>query len=184
MNEAAERWSACSIATAAWPRTWRQPADRGVSWRSPGRWRRARPHRPNSETGSQEQPWTEARIAVEALPSVENEPHRPGEWRGITALAPADDLAAVSALPLGLAHEVAKNGDADIMKAFIVDRYEKKGSLRLGDMPEPTLRDDDVLVEIHAAGVNRLDSKIRDEEFKLILPYHLPFILGHDVAGT
>src|SRR4051794_1098053 len=33
MTEAAERWSACSIATAAWPRTWRQPADRGVSWR-------------------------------------------------------------------------------------------------------------------------------------------------------
>src|SRR3954468_2358378 len=53
MTEAAERWSACSIATAAWPRTWRQPADRGVSWRSQGRWRRARPHRPNSETGSQ-----------------------------------------------------------------------------------------------------------------------------------
>src|SRR5436190_24334940 len=132
----------------------------------------------------QEQPWTEARIAVAALPSVENEPHRPGEWRGITALAPADDLAAVSASPLGLAHEVAKNGDADIMKAFIVDRYEKKGSLRLGDMPEPTLRDDDVLVEIHAAGLNLLDSKIRDGEFKLILPYHLPFILGHDVAGT
>src|SRR4051794_12549521 len=51
-------------------------------------------------------------------------------------------------------------------------------------MPEPTLRDDDVLVEIHAAGVNLLDSKIRDGEFKLILPYHLPFILGHDVAGT
>ncbi len=28
MTEAAERWSACSIATGAWPRTWRQPADR------------------------------------------------------------------------------------------------------------------------------------------------------------
>src|SRR3954452_17340992 len=52
MTEAAERWSACSIATGAWPRTWRQPAHQGVSWRSQGRWRRARPHRPNSETGS------------------------------------------------------------------------------------------------------------------------------------
>src|SRR3954470_6726863 len=27
MTEAAERWSACSIATVAWPRTWRQPGD-------------------------------------------------------------------------------------------------------------------------------------------------------------
>ena len=51
-------------------------------------------------------------------------------------------------------------------------------------MPEPELRDHDVLVEIHAAGVNPLDSKIRDGEFKLILPYRLPLILGNDVAGV
>lgn len=70
------------------------------------------------------------------------------------------------------------------MKAFIVDRYRKKGALRLGEMPEPTLRDDDVLVEVHAAGLNLLDAKIRDGEFKLILPYRPPFILGHDVAGA
>jgi NADPH:quinone reductase-like Zn-dependent oxidoreductase len=70
------------------------------------------------------------------------------------------------------------------VKAFILDRYKKKGSLRFGDMPEPALQDDDVLVEIHAAGLNLLDSKIRDGEFKLILPYRPPLILGHDVAGT
>ena len=70
------------------------------------------------------------------------------------------------------------------MKAFILDRYKKKGALRFGDMPEPELRDDDVLVQVHAAGLNQLDSKIRDGEFKLILPYRPPFILGHDVAGT
>ena len=69
------------------------------------------------------------------------------------------------------------------MKAFILDRYKKNGALRLGEMPEPTVRDDDVLVEIHAAGLNPLDSKVRDGEFKLILPYRPPFILGHDVAG-
>src|SRR5579864_4112877 len=51
-------------------------------------------------------------------------------------------------------------------------------------MPDPERRQDDVLVQIHAAGVNLLDSKIRDGEFKLILPYRLPFILGNDVAGV
>jgi NADPH:quinone reductase-like Zn-dependent oxidoreductase len=40
------------------------------------------------------------------------------------------------------------------------------------------------LVQIHAAGVNLLDSKIRNGEFKRILPYRLPLILGHDVAGV
>ncbi len=69
------------------------------------------------------------------------------------------------------------------MKAFTVDRYGKKSALRAADMPTPELRDDEVLVQVHAAGVNLLDSKIRDGEFKLILPYRLPLILGHDVAG-
>ncbi len=70
------------------------------------------------------------------------------------------------------------------MKAFIVDRYGSKDGVRFGEMPDPELRDDDVLVQIHAAGVNLLDSKIRDGEFKLILRYRLPVILGNDVAGV
>lgn len=69
------------------------------------------------------------------------------------------------------------------MKAFIVDTYGKKNPLRQAEMPEPVPGDTDVLVEIHAAGVNLLDSKIRTGEFKPILPYRPPFILGHDVAG-
>jgi NADPH:quinone reductase-like Zn-dependent oxidoreductase len=70
------------------------------------------------------------------------------------------------------------------MKAFILDRYGRNELLRFGEMPEPELRDDDVLVEVHAAGVNPLDAKIRDGEFKLILPYRLPLVLGNDVAGV
>jgi NADPH:quinone reductase-like Zn-dependent oxidoreductase len=70
------------------------------------------------------------------------------------------------------------------MKAFIIDRYKSKDGGRFADVPEPQVRDDDVLVEVHAAGVNALDSKIRDGEFKLVLPYRLPLILGNDVAGV
>jgi alcohol dehydrogenase len=70
------------------------------------------------------------------------------------------------------------------MKVFVVDRYGRKNGIRASDMPVPELREDDVLVEIHAASVNPLDSKIRDGEFKLILPYRLPLILGNDLAGV
>lgn len=69
------------------------------------------------------------------------------------------------------------------MKAQVLPHYGKKRALELADMPTPELRDDEVLVRVHAAGVNQLDSKLRDGEFKLILPYRLPLILGHDVAG-
>ena len=69
------------------------------------------------------------------------------------------------------------------MRAFILDSYKSR-TLRFGDVPEPLMRDDDVLVKIHAAGVNVLDSKIRSGEFKPILPYRPPLVLGHDLAGT
>ena len=72
----------------------------------------------------------------------------------------------------------------NIMKAFIVDHYGSNDGVRAGEMPDPELRDDDVLVEIHAASVNPLDFKIRDGKLKLILPYRLPFILGNDLAGV
>jgi alcohol dehydrogenase len=70
------------------------------------------------------------------------------------------------------------------MKAFIVDRYKSKDGGRIAEMPEPELLEDDVLVQVQAAGINLLDSKIRSGEFKLILPYRLPLILGNDVAGV
>ena len=70
------------------------------------------------------------------------------------------------------------------MKAFILDRYGKRETLRLADMPEPVPGPGDVLVEVEAAGLNLLDAKIRNGEFKLILPYKPPLVLGHDLAGT
>lgn len=70
------------------------------------------------------------------------------------------------------------------MKAFVIDRYGKKETGRIGDVPEPDLRDNDILIKVHAAGVNALDSKIKSGEFKLILPYRFPLVLGNDVAGT
>jgi NADPH:quinone reductase-like Zn-dependent oxidoreductase len=70
------------------------------------------------------------------------------------------------------------------MKAFSIDRYSKTEAGRITEVPEPAVGDDDVLVQIHAAGVNPLDVKIRSGEFKQILPYQMPLVLGHDLAGT
>lgn len=70
------------------------------------------------------------------------------------------------------------------MKAFTISRYSKTDALKLTDVPNPSLQDNDVLVQIHAASVNLLDSKIKSGEFKLLLPYQFPLILGHDIAGV
>ena len=69
------------------------------------------------------------------------------------------------------------------MKAYTIKKYSKKEPLHLSDVPVPQVKENDVLVEVHAASLNMLDAKIKSGEFKLILPYKLPLILGHDVAG-
>ncbi|MGN6777777.1 NADP-dependent oxidoreductase [Rhizobium sp.] len=70
------------------------------------------------------------------------------------------------------------------MKAYVVDKYKKKGALRLAEWQDPQVQNADILVRVHATSVNPLDSKVRDGEFKIFLPYRPPFVLGHDVAGT
>jgi NADPH:quinone reductase-like Zn-dependent oxidoreductase len=68
------------------------------------------------------------------------------------------------------------------MKAYVVTKY--KSPMQTGEVAEPNVGDRDVLVEIQAAGVNMLDAKIRNGDFKLFLPYQAPFVLGHDLAGV
>lgn len=69
------------------------------------------------------------------------------------------------------------------MKAFYIERYGKAGG-RIADLPDPAVGPNDVLVQIKATSINLLDSKIRSGEFKPILPYAFPLILGNDLAGV
>jgi NADPH:quinone reductase-like Zn-dependent oxidoreductase len=70
-----------------------------------------------------------------------------------------------------------------VMKAFVVEQYGKDG-LRAADVPEPVLGERDVLVKVSAASVNPLDKMVRNGEFKRLLKYQTPFVLGHDGAGV
>lgn len=50
--------------------------------------------------------------------------------------------------------------------------------------PLPQLREDEFWWRCTPRRWNLLDAKILKGEFKLILPYRTPFVLGHDVAGV
>lgn len=69
------------------------------------------------------------------------------------------------------------------MKAFTINKYSETEPLQLSEVPRPQITENEVLVEIYAAGLNQLDTKIKSGSFKTILPYKTPLILGHDVAG-
>lgn len=70
------------------------------------------------------------------------------------------------------------------MKAFVVKKYSKTEKLHLTELSEPMVKENEVLVQIYAAGVNLLDSLIRNGDFKIFLPYKLPIVNGHDLAGV
>ncbi len=70
------------------------------------------------------------------------------------------------------------------MRAYVLERYRKGAPLVEQTLPDPQPGPSDVVIRIGAAGLNVLDLKIRDGQFKSILPYKPPFILGHDLAGT
>jgi NADPH:quinone reductase-like Zn-dependent oxidoreductase len=69
------------------------------------------------------------------------------------------------------------------MRAFVVKKYGPSG-LRPADVPGPTVGPQDVLVRVRAASINPLDKMVRNGEFKLLLKYKTPFVLGHDLAGV
>jgi len=68
------------------------------------------------------------------------------------------------------------------MKVFGIDRY--KGEVRAAEAVEPRMGERDVLVRVHAASANQLDVKLAEGEFRTLLRYDLPLILGHDLAGV
>ncbi|GGO86214.1 NADPH:quinone oxidoreductase [Nocardioides phosphati] len=69
------------------------------------------------------------------------------------------------------------------MKAFVVTHYGPDGAEK-ADVPVPSVGPRDVLVDIRAASINPLDKMVRNGEFKQLLKYKLPFVLGHDLAGV
>ncbi|MFA7267095.1 MAG: NADP-dependent oxidoreductase [Candidatus Nanopelagicales bacterium] len=69
------------------------------------------------------------------------------------------------------------------MKAFIVTHYGPDG-LQEAEIPAPTVGPNDVLVEVRAASINPLDKMVRNGEFKQLIKYKRPFVLGHDLSGV
>ena len=71
------------------------------------------------------------------------------------------------------------------MKAMMLERYgDGVDVLALRDAPEPQIGPQDVLVEVHAAGFNRFECKLRKGWLQRFYPLALPHVLGNDFAGV
>jgi NADPH:quinone reductase-like Zn-dependent oxidoreductase len=70
------------------------------------------------------------------------------------------------------------------MKAVRIHEYGDVSVLRYENAPLPEVQVDDILIQVHSAGVNPADCQFRQGYYKDFAPRPLPFILGWDVAGT
>src|SRR6266542_2551236 len=70
------------------------------------------------------------------------------------------------------------------MKAIRVHDYGGPEVLKYEDAPVPEPEEGEILVKIHAAGVNPADWKVRAGYFKAFVPFPIPFVPGTDFSGT
>jgi NADPH:quinone reductase-like Zn-dependent oxidoreductase len=70
------------------------------------------------------------------------------------------------------------------MKALTFRRYGKSPEIGFADVPRPALKADELLVQVHAAGLNPIDNAIPTGAFKPVLHFQLPATLGSDLAGV
>jgi len=72
----------------------------------------------------------------------------------------------------------------EMMKAVRIHEYGGTEKLQCENVPIPVIGPDEVLVKVHSAGVNPVDWKVRDGQFKGSIAHKFPLILGWDVFGT
>lgn len=70
------------------------------------------------------------------------------------------------------------------MKACFIRRYGPNNVVEVGDQPTPQPGAGQLLVKVHAAGVNPVDYKIRDGAMKLVVPLAMPLVLGSELSGV
>jgi NADPH:quinone reductase-like Zn-dependent oxidoreductase len=70
------------------------------------------------------------------------------------------------------------------MRALVLKGYGKPGQVRFGDIPRPVPKPDEILVQVHAAGLNPIDNMIPTGTFKPILRLQLPATMGSDLVGV
>ncbi|MGF3114431.1 NADP-dependent oxidoreductase [Facklamia sp. P12937] len=70
------------------------------------------------------------------------------------------------------------------MKAIVINQYGDTDQFVEANLPQPQLKDNQVLIELHATSINRFDTKVRRGEMAEVISFDFPIILGLDAAGV
>lgn len=71
------------------------------------------------------------------------------------------------------------------MRSLALTKYSSAAGYQLLELPVPALEaPDDVLVRVHAAGVNAGDCKLASGALHFIMASSFPYKFAHDLSGT
>src|SRR5918993_269946 len=70
------------------------------------------------------------------------------------------------------------------MRAVVFERYGGLDQVTFADIPQPVPKPNEILVQVHATGLNPVEYKIRSGKLKVVVRLQLPATLGSDVAGV
>ncbi|MDD9892903.1 MAG: NAD(P)-dependent alcohol dehydrogenase [Gammaproteobacteria bacterium] len=71
------------------------------------------------------------------------------------------------------------------MKAIVINKFGTADALEVvTNHPKPAILDNQVLIQVHAAGVNPLDYKARKGQLKALQGSNFPLVLGNDASGV
>lgn len=69
------------------------------------------------------------------------------------------------------------------MRAFVLSGYGGPEHTALAEVPQPSPGAGEILVRVHAAGLNPVDFKTRAGKLKVVQQYRLPVVMGNEFAG-
>lgn len=69
------------------------------------------------------------------------------------------------------------------MQAVVIEQYGGRDQLKAMETPVPELKEDQVLIEVHATSINPIDWKVREGYMKEMLNFEFPITLGWDASG-
>jgi alcohol dehydrogenase len=70
------------------------------------------------------------------------------------------------------------------MRALVLSRYGGPEHTALTDVPQPSPRTGELLVRVHAAGLNPVDYRTRAGALRVIRKYPLPVVMGNELSGV
>jgi NADPH:quinone reductase-like Zn-dependent oxidoreductase len=70
------------------------------------------------------------------------------------------------------------------VRALILSRYGGPEHTALTDFPAPSARAGEILVRVHAAGLNPVEYKTRAGALRVVRNYRLPIVMGSELSGV